>query len=237
MDIYKYDQTDSTNLRAKEAILSGTALPCLFVANSQTMGRGRMGKSFYSPKDTGLYMTLALPYNYIDSDNVSVTSLSAVAVALAIKEVCNIDTGIKWVNDLYIGDKKVCGILTELICEPLNNTPLAIIIGVGINLFTKDFPSDIEKIATSLFVSGDVKEKLWEKITDNILNIKDNSFMGQYKRLSIVLGKEICYTINGVDFQGVAVDINSKGHLEVLNSDGSKRTLSSGEISLKLKRD
>ena len=237
MDIYKYEQTDSTNLRAKEFVLSGGALPCLFVANSQTMGRGRMGKSFYSPKDSGLYMTLALPFDYIDCDKVSVTSLSAVAVALAIKEVCGIDTGIKWVNDLYIGNKKVCGILTELICEPQSNKPLSIIIGIGINLSTKVFPSEIENIATSLFVSVDLKERLCEKITENILNIKDNAFMKEYKRLSIVLGKEICYTVNGVDYQGVAVDINDKGHLEVLSDDGIKRTLSSGEISLKLKRD
>lgn len=237
MDIFKFDQTDSTNLRAKEKILQGASLPCLFVANSQTMGRGRRGKSFYSPKDTGLYMSLALPYDYIDCDNVSITSMTAVAVALAIKEVCSIDTGIKWVNDLYIKDKKVCGILTELVCEPLSNTPLAIIIGIGINLSTKNFPSDIENSATSLFVSENVKEKLWEKITENILNIKDNSFMDEYRRLSIVLGKEICYTVNDVDFHGVALDINDKGHLEVLNSDGSKATLSSGEISLKLKKD
>ena len=237
MDIFKYDQTDSTNLRAKEKILQGASLPCLFVANSQTMGRGRRGKSFYSPKDTGLYMTLAIPYNYIDSDKVSITSLTAVAVALAIKEVCGIDTGIKWVNDLYIENKKVCGILTELVCEPLNNTPLGIIIGIGINLSTKDFPSDIENSATSLFVNEDIKGKLCNKITDNILNIKDNSFMDEYRRLSIVLGKEICYTVNDVDFDGVALDINDKGHLEVLNTDGSKRVLSSGEISLKLKRD
>lgn len=237
MDIYKYDQTDSTNLRAKEAILSGASLPCLFVANSQTMGRGRMGKSFYSPKDTGLYMTLALPYNYIDSDNVSITSLSAVAVSLAIKEICDIDTGIKWVNDLYIENKKVCGILTELVYEPLNNTPLGIIIGIGINLSTKDFPSDIENSATSLFVNEDIKEKLYSKITENILSIKDNSFMDEYRRLSIVLGKEIRYTVNGVDFDGVALGINDMGHLKVLNNDGSNRVLSSGEISLKLMRD
>lgn len=237
MDIFRYDQTDSTNLRAKEKILSGASLPCLFVANSQTMGRGRQGKSFYSPKDTGLYMSLAIPYDYIDCDKVSITSMTAVAVAKAIKEVCSIDTGIKWVNDLYIDGKKVCGILTELVCEPLSNKPLAIIIGIGINLSTKDFPSDIENSATSLFVSTDIKEKLWGKITDNILNIKGNSFMDEYRRLSIVLGKEICYTVNGVVFDGVAIDVNDKGHLEVLNSDGTRQILSSGEISLKLKRD
>ena len=237
MDIYKYDQTDSTNLRAKEEILSGATLPCLFVANSQTMGRGRQGKSFYSPKDTGLYMSLAIPYDYIDCDKVSITSMTSVAVALAIKEVCGIDTGIKWVNDLYIDGKKVCGILTELVCEPLSNKPLAVIIGIGLNLSTKKFPSEIENSATSLFVSANLKEKLCKKITDNVLNIKDNSFMEEYRRLSIVLGKEICYTVNGVDYDGLAVDINDKGHLEVLNSDGGKTTLSSGEISLKLKRD
>lgn len=237
MDIFKFDQTDSTNLRAKEKILSGATLPCLFVANSQTMGRGRQGKSFYSPKDTGLYMSLAIPYDYIDCDSVNITSLSAVAVALAIKEVCAINTGIKWVNDLYIDGKKVCGILTELVCDPLDNKPLAIIIGVGINLSTKDFPSDLENSATSLFVNTDIKEKLYKKITDNILNIKDNSFMDEYRRLSIVLGKEICYTVNGVDFNGVAIDVNDKGHLEVLNSDGTRQILSSGEISLKLKKD
>lgn len=236
MEIYRYDITDSTNKRAKHKVLDGVSLPALFIANGQTDGRGRQGKSFYSPESTGLYMTLALPSSYINCETVSITSLSAVCVANAIKDIYNIDVKIKWINDLYYKDKKVCGILAERVCDPETNETKSVIIGIGINLSTKDFPSDIKDTASSLFVNENLKDTLAEKISENLISIKGNGklLMEKYRELSLVLGKEICFIKNNLKFYGIAQSINDNGYLTVEKNDGSIEILSSGEISVRI---
>ena len=143
MDINYYEITDSTNQRAKEYIKTHEFDRMLFVANEQTAGRGRLGKSFFSPKDTGIYMSFAFKSDRPLCDIVHITTASAVAVARAIEEHTTYRTAIKWVNDIYINDKKVCGILCE-------STGGYIIIGVGVNVTTSDFPDDISDVADSL---------------------------------------------------------------------------------------
>lgn len=236
MDIYRYDITDSTNTRAKLKVLENVPLPALFIADEQTNGRGRQGKSFYSPQGTGLYMTLALPCDYIDCETVSITSLAAVCVANAIKDICHIEVKIKWINDLYIKDKKVCGILAERVCDPDTNKTKSVIIGVGINLSTKDFPEDLKNSASSLFVNENVKEALAEKIAENLINIKGNGkkLMEKYRQLSLVLGKEICFIKNNQKFFCTAKSIDDNGYLKVEKNDGSTEILSSGEISVRI---
>ena len=238
MEIYRYDITDSTNTRAKQEILKNIPLPALFIAGEQTNGRGRQGKSFFSPKNTGLYMTLALPPDYISNETVSITSVASVCVGDAIKDICNIDVKIKWINDLYVKGKKVCGILAERVCDPLTNEIKAVIIGVGINLSTKDFPEDLKASASSLFVNESLKETLAKRIAENLVNSKGKGkiLMEKYRELSLILGKEICYIKNNQKFFGVAQSIDDNGYLKVEKSDGNTDILSSGEISVRLSK-
>ncbi len=235
-----FDTVDSTSSAARRYAAEGGSTPALFVADSQSAGRGRLGRSFYSPASTGIYETLLLD---VDSDCTSslslVTSAVAVAVADAIWEITKIHCLIKWVNDLYVGDRKACGILTESFFA---NSRRVLAIGVGVNLGTHDFPAELEGIATSLCssFSESLRARLTCRIAANVFDIYervrsgDRSFMDEYRRRSAVLGKQITFTKNGVTKSGVATEINDEGHLTVILYDKSREILLSGEISVRL---
>ncbi|MBQ8850183.1 MAG: biotin--[Clostridia bacterium] len=232
-----YAETDSTNTEAKKYALSGGSAPSLFVADRQTAGRGRMGRSFYSPEGTGIYMSLLLPAHDSLADTLLMTSAAAVAVRRAIRAVTGRETDIKWVNDLYLGGRKVCGILCELIAR---ENEKMIIVGVGINLSTADFPSDIADIAGSLGVSEvDARNALCAACATELYNVwkelPSADFIEEYKQYSMVLGKEIRYVENGKSYEGIAVDIDNRGRLYVKDKDESTHILASGEISVRVR--
>ncbi len=154
--LYLHASLDSTNTEAKRLLASGAKTPFAVVADHQTDGRGRMGRSFYSPAATGAYFSLVYTPTVSLDHAVTVTSAAAVAVMEAVREVCGLQTEIKWVNDLYLGGKKVAGILCESLCCAEEGKNI-IIIGVGINLSTKMFPQDISRIAGSIGTEGDVR--------------------------------------------------------------------------------
>ncbi|MBQ8538187.1 MAG: biotin--[Ruminococcus sp.] len=234
-----FDTIDSTNSEAKRNSHKLTDSPLLFVANSQTAGRGRLGRSFYSPKDTGLYMSLMLKAKDDIQDTVCMTTAVSVCVTDAIKALCGIDAVIKWVNDIYIGSKKVCGILCEAVTDYVTSKIKGIIIGIGINISTIDFPDELRDIASSLGQAVD-KNHLCALITDNIVtmyeNIESRAFIDEYKKRSLVLGKKINYTENGVTKEATAVDIDNNGGLIIETENGTK-TLSTGEITIRIKND
>ncbi len=234
--VFTYDTTDSTNLRAREYIKGADCDRAVFIARSQSAGRGRQGKSFYSPHGTGLYMTYIFsPKSPID-DTVFVTTSASVAVLRAIKKVSGKDALIKWVNDIYLDGKKICGILAEAITDFNKGIVNHIIIGVGINISTTDFPDEIKNTAGSL---GDVDiSVLAAQITDNLCelanNISDTSYFDYYKSHSLVIGKDIIYYENGIAASARAVDIDSTGGL-VIQTEYGKKVLRSGEITVRLK--
>ena len=236
VDIHYFETIDSTNNEAKKHNNLLTDTPMLFVANQQYGGRGRLGRSFYSPKDTGLYMSLMLKRSDNSEDIVCMTTAVAVCVCDAIKALCDIEPKIKWVNDIYVENKKVCGILCEAVTNPDTSKIDAIIICIGINISTSNFPDDIKDIATSLKSNLD-KSKLCALITDNILamqkNISQRSFIEKYKSYSLVLNKEITYTQSGITKTAIAVDIDKNGALVVRTTNGYD-TLSTGEITVRL---
>ena len=171
---YKYYKTiDSTNNEAKRLIALGEikGKTCL-VAEEQTAGRGRQGKSFFSP-DTGLYMTVLFPVDCPITSQVTMTVRTACAVAEAIEElkICDNKIGIKWVNDIYISDRKCSGILCEAINDYDSGRMKYIIIGIGINIYAKDWPKELKGKAGSLFVNED---ELMRFVMENKL-IKDPS--------------------------------------------------------------
>ena len=238
-----FEITDSTNKQAREYALSGGVGNALFIANAQTDGRGRLGRSFYSPAETGLYMTLLLDVTEDCLPSVCrITSLTAVAVVRAIKEVTGRECGIKWVNDVYCEGKKACGILAESFSAEERRF---VAVGVGVNLTTQDFPEELCDVAVSLKERGeaDLRLPLAEAIAvgiyDGYGNVKSGelSYLSDYRRLSTVLGREVRFCRNGEWENGIAVAIDGDGALVVMQDSGATVTLSGGEITLRLKND
>ncbi len=222
-----FESVDSTSTYAKNNALH-LSLPALITADEQFAGRGRWGNSFFSPKGTGLYMTLLIP---APENYELITPLTAVAVCTAL-ESRGINPQIKWVNDIFLNGKKVCGILTELYIQ---NEMKYISIGVGINLTTDRFP---EELASAGCIELDcVKSELAEEIAESVLMLigrQDNEIiLEEYRKRLFILGKEISYKKNNTEYSAVAVDINKNCNLIVRLSNGETDVLSSGEISIK----
>ena len=222
-----FETLPSTSTFAKENAHLLT-VPSMIVANHQSAGRGRRGNSFYSPADTGLYMTVVFD---APDDCSMVTPAAAVAVCRCLKKH-GIDPKIKWVNDIFVNGLKVCGILSEMI---VNETKRYVSVGIGINLTTTEVPSE-------LFMAGSLgikcnKKVLANEIAQMLLNCCDTdnkTIINEYRDLLFVIGKEIRYSKNNEEFSAVVSDINSNCNLVVIRSDGTEDILSSGEISIKI---
>lgn len=143
--------SDSTQLDAKQGIEAGHASPALYLAPYQNKAKGRFGRPFYASKSGGIYMSLRLSPNVPFLEFKPYTILAAAAVVRAIQSLCDLDVQIKWVNDIYLGQKKVAGILTEAISSMENQRVTDVIIGVGINVHIDDFPKEIQQAAGNLF--------------------------------------------------------------------------------------
>ena len=229
-----YKTLDSTNNVAKRIIAEGEDDILLVVGEEQTAGRGRQGKSFYSPGGTGIYMSLVV-HPMIELQNaVTATTAAAVAVCRAIESLTDKKPMIKWVNDVYLNGKKICGILTEAVTDFETQTVSSIIIGIGINLTTKDFPCDVQNASC---LNADVKRAELIGAVANELNRIVNSgygeFMEYYRAHSLVVGEDIVFIKNGVSTSARAVGIDDFGGLEVELADGTHYTLRSGEITVR----
>lgn len=229
-----YKTLDSTNNVAKRIIAEGEDDVLLVVGEEQTAGRGRQGKSFYSPGGTGIYMSLVV-HPMIELQNaVTATTAAAVAVCRAIESLTDKKPMIKWVNDVYLNGKKICGILTEAVTDFETQTVSSIIIGIGINLTTKDFPRDVQNASC---LNADVKRAELIGAVANELNRIVNSgygeFMEYYRAHSLVVGEDIVFIKNGVSTSARAVGIDDFGGLEVELADGTHTTLRSGEITVR----
>ena len=229
-----YKTLDSTNNVAKRIIAEGEDDVLLVVGEEQTSGRGRQGKSFYSPGGTGIYMSLVV-HPMIELQNaVTATTAAAVAVCRAIESLTDKKPMIKWVNDVYLDGKKICGILTEAVTDFETQTVSSIIIGIGINLTTKDFPRDVQNASC---LNADVKRAELIGAVANELNRIVNSgygeFLEYYRAHSLVVGEDIVFIKNGVSTSARAVGIDDFGGLEVELADGTHHTLRSGEITVR----
>lgn len=239
-DNFLYDAVESTNLTAREILLSGRGgHGTLVAANSQTKGRGRLGREFYSPQDTGIYMSVILEPRETISPVTMITSAAAVAVCDAIVELApTLDPKIKWVNDILIGGKKVCGILAEGIIPPGCQQLTAIIVGIGINCQTSVFPSEIADIAGSLGATVS-RSALCARVCDRLLeiceNIDDGSMIESYRTRSAVLGRRVrCFGQGCETIIGRVMSICDDGALLIEGASGEVTKISSGEISLRI---
>jgi BirA family biotin operon repressor/biotin-[acetyl-CoA-carboxylase] ligase len=236
--IYVYKVIDSTNTQAKKMVTEGTQHGTIITSEEQTAGRGRFDRKFFSPPKTGIYMTLILKPKKLVSDTQLITVATAVAVCRAVKKLTGIDLDIKWVNDIFLNKKKIGGILTEATINFESGIAESLIVGIGINIKTKDkdFPGNIKKIATSLFHENLCRNQLIAEIVNILIelceNLDDKKTINEYKKHSMVLGKQITYFINNNKQTGKVIDINDKGNLIIKLSDGKTVVLESGEVSI-----
>lgn len=232
-----YDELESTNTAAKQAALSGVGHGNVIIADRQISGKGRHGRSFYSPKGTGIYMSLIIDPKQLNFSNITViTSYVAVMVALGIENVTGIKPDVKWVNDLFINGKKIVGISTEGITDYESGNVHFIVTGIGINVSTRNFPDDVP--ATSLYPDGKplaTRNHLAGDIISNIYNnltLEQDYIMSEYKKRLFILGKDITVHAGGISYTGTAVDIDNEGHLLVAKNTGETVMLNHGEVSL-----
>lgn len=219
---------DSTNAYAKRNA-SSLSLPALITASGQTQGRGRGDHSFYSPESTGLYMTFVFEAN---GEAELITPGAAVCVCRALEKNFGIKPGIKWVNDIFLEGKKICGILTE---NFIRDGRRFICIGIGINLTTADFPAELTQ-AGSVGINTDTR-KLARCIAEELEDIRKSDslvIIDEYKSRLFILGKEICFYLDGSEHIGIAENINDECNL-IVNENGRIITLNCGEISVRMR--
>lgn len=242
IEIYSHKTITSTNELAKNLALTGAKHGATIISEEQTSGKGRLGRSFYSPANTGIYMSMILRPNLTAMDSVLITTSSCVAICNAIYKVTNVQSQIKWINDIFIDNKKVGGILTEASTNFESGTIDYLILGIGINfdIPKNNFPKELQEIAGSIFKgnsNGVTRNMLCAEIINNILTmipkIKSYDFITEYKKRSITLNKNIQYTSAGISLNGKAIDINNDGSLIVEHDDGSIKILNSGEVTIR----
>lgn len=243
---------DSTNTALKSLAESGAAEGYVLLAETQTAGRGRLDHSFLSPDGCGIYMSLLLRPRDLDaSRSLLLTTAAAVAVATAVEEICGCRAEIKWVNDVYINAKKVCGILTEGALDPSGARLKYAVIGIGINVFRPQdgYPNDLADIAGALYSSPDdaaehIREHLIASVLERLANIytKDicgasggeASFTGEYASRSMLDGKAIEIDKGGAVYRATALRINPDCSLEIVTEDGAHEALTFGEVRVRL---
>ena len=272
--VHFYESTTSTNTVAKELAvgvqLSGNGstaanLPegnaphgTLVIARHQTGGRGRLGRAFASPDDSGIYMSIILKAEA--ANPVLITTAAAVAVSRAIEKICGQQPQIKWVNDIYLNNKKVCGILAEAVSDHKTGEITHIVLGIGINCNAAAIPEELTDIAGAIegnysinHLAAEVHSQMMilsDELTGKSCMQAENAnspaagaeppgFLGDYRQRSMVIGKTVSVYKGGYspDKPGVparVLDIDNSGGLKVIYSDGSRETLSTGEISIRL---
>lgn len=228
---------DSTNNEAKKLVSAGSKNDLLVVADEQTGGRGRNGHSFYSPSGSGLYLTAVLHPSVGLADSVALTTAAAVSVAKTIKELTGKEPAVKWVNDVYLDGKKVCGILTEALGDLESMSLNAVIVGIGINVSDNAFPPELSGIAGSLSCPPEIRSRLaagiYKRLHSLCALLPDRSYMDDYRAYSFVPGKRISFTRDGKEIFAEALHIEDDGGLRVLTESGKEEILRSGEISVR----
>ena len=234
--VYYYDCLDSTNNEAKRLIAGAKELPLLVVAETQTAGKGRLGRSFYSPAGSGVYLSLAFDGN---AQPLRATTAAAVAVVRAITELTALPVQIKWVNDIYLYDKKICGILAEAVTDTATGRIAQVVVGIGINVTTQAFPEELSDRAGALDMPNLSRPALIAGVAEHLLSILNektpHAYMDEYRAHSMVIGKRVRYCQNnGEVFHATALGVDDEGGLMVEHDDGVRQVLRTGEITLRL---
>lgn len=244
LDISVFSSVTSTNTILKEMAEQGAKEGTVIIAEEQTAGRGRTGKQFYSPKGTGIYISILLRPDIPAEESLFLTTSAAVATARAIEDVSDKRALIKWVNDIYLEDKKTCGILTEGAFNVETGKLDYAIVGIGINVCIPDggFPDNIKDIATAIFDKQTDSINKRSILIANLLDyfieyykdFKSKSYVKEYIERSMIIGKTITVIEGSKTSVAKAIDIDKNCRLKVQFEDGTTKWLSSGEVSTKI---
>ncbi len=236
-------EVDSTNRAAKEAAVSGKAHHgSAVLAQEQNSGRGRKGRGFYSPKDSGLYLSVILEPKGSLRENLILTAQAAAAVHKAVKEVTGISLDIKWVNDLYYHGKKVCGILTEAVTDFESGEIQFAVVGIGLNLYEPEngFPPELDGIAGALYKNREEAEGInrnWlaaAVINSLLKETQELKMPPEYIQHNLVPGHRIQILDGQQTRFADALEICQDGRLKIREEDGTETLLCYGEVSLKI---
>lgn len=247
-----YPELDSTNNRLKELAGAGAETGTVVVADRQTGGKGRRGRRFFSPEGGGLYMSVLLRPSLLMEQAGFITSCAAVATARAVERTVtelspdtSLRVGIKWVNDLFLNGKKLCGILTEAGTDFESGQLEYAVLGIGVNLGKMAFPEELRSVATSVANECGVSVPR-SRMTAAILNELEPllealeqpggaaAFLPESRERSVVLGREVTVLRGNETFDAAAVAIDDTGALVVRTPDGRETALQSGEVSIRL---
>ena len=242
LDVRFYDRIDSTNTALRALAEAGAEEGTVLIAAHQTAGRGRRGRSFYSPQSTVLYMSILLRPKAPAQKILRITPAAAVAAAQTFEEISGESANIKWVNDVYMRGRKVCGILTE--ASITGEDARYVIMGIGVNLLPPEggFPPELRDTAGSVFTEGDVKTlfaKTAAGIADRFMSLcadlDGRELLNEYRRRSILTGRDIDVyrVIGGQAERAKAEGIDDGFGLMVRFPDGRTETLSSGEVTVR----
>ena len=234
----------STNTVLKRMAEEGAEEGFCLIAEEQTAGKGRMGRSFYSPAGSGLYLSVLLRPKLSAADAVNITACAAVAVAEAVESLAPVQARIKWVNDVYVEGRKVCGILTEASLDSATAAVNYLVVGIGVNTRPPEggFPEELQETAGDAFGEASIPElrcRLAAAVLDRLLgyyeHLQERPWLEEYRKRSLVTGKEICILMPGKEPEnGTAVGIADDCSLLVRMEDGNLRRLNSGEVSIRV---
>lgn len=234
IEVILYPSIDSTNTQAKRLVSENKCNDMLLIAEEQTAGRGRQGKSFYSPPLTGIYFSLVTHPMAPLQNVVTATTAASVAVCRAVEKLTDKKPKIKWVNDVYLDGKKICGILTEAVTDFETQTVTSVIIGIGTNIKTFDFPDGVEN-ASSLGVEikrADLIAEIANELCKIMLS-DCREFIDYYRSHSMIIGEKINFIRDKCVTPATALAIDEQGGLVVELEDGSTTVLRSGEITIR----
>ncbi|MBR4548838.1 MAG: biotin--[Oscillospiraceae bacterium] len=242
IDVHVYSSVGSTNTLLKAWAEDGCAEGTVAAAEEQTSGRGRRGRSFFSPRGTGLYLSILLRPESNAGAALGITTAAAVAAAEAIEALSGEPTQIKWVNDIYLRGKKVCGILTEASLDVESGGLRYAIVGIGINVLQPagGFPNELRAVAGSIFKDSalpDLRNRLAASLIDRFFvhfrQLGDEECYEAYRRRCSVLGRRVTVLSGGVAVaEGEVLDLERDYSLRIRYDDGTESLLSSGEVSV-----
>lgn len=242
--VLTYDTLASTNATARELAAKEAQDLTVVLAEHQSAGRGRMSRSFFSPDGSGIYMSVIVRRPMTAQDATGLTTLAAVATAQAIESMIRRHVDIKWVNDIYLNGRKVCGILCEGAVEPGTQKLQYAVIGIGVNVTPpKDgFPEEIRDIAGAVFEAAEeansLRDHLIGEILDRLIFLLDQGdhslCLAEYRRRSMVIGRDVTvHRVDGTSRAARALEIDDEYRLIVQYESGETTALDGGEVSVR----
>ena len=240
LPIIVYKTIDSTNTQAKLSAENGQYKNAVFIASAQTAGRGRLGRSFISEEGKGLYLSILLGGPFAPDFAVSFTTYMAVIAARCIEKLSGTNPQIKWVNDVYLGGKKLAGILTEGKADESSDALSYAVVGIGINLLKQEFDTEVKSIATTLEDEcgkrvdvNTLAAMIVKEFFENISLAGTTEIAKEYKSRSFLIGERVNVVKPTETYEALVTDITDKCELVLGLPDGSQEVLSTGEVSVR----